>query len=888
MAGRFRQRLVALVDALLEHPDGGPFLLDGQGIVLEDYLSVRPERLGALRTALASGAVEAGPWYVLADNLIPSGEAILRNLEAGRRELDRLGAPSPRIAYCPDTFGHPAAMPMIAAGYGFPLAIVWRGLGGAQHPSTDTLWWESPSGDRVLVHHLPPDGYETGSALPLEPSLATTRWHEAARLLSSRNRTGVVLLPNGADHHARQPSLDRAVTLGNDALRGALEMGILDRNVTMKRVSMSDAAQTMVRAALELEAGGEALPVVQHELRDSYGYTWTLQGTFATRAHQKRRNAKLERALLHDVEPWIALALIHDARAGSSAREDGQVGLAQLPSLLAHAWRTLLRTHPHDTLCGCSIDGVARAMDAAQEDVAAQAIGLRDAALGVALHQDAVANRSRTPHEAPSVLVRNCASRPRSGVAEVRLIERLQDVPVGPGSAGHVVAVPDAYQLVHGDRVQAGRVITRHDRRESAQHYPDNDLVREHRVLAWLPTVPPLGVRIFDSGLTADDGSHAPTTHATLSVVDGELVLDNGRLTVAVSSHGIEMRHGDRVLRNCLAVESQLDRGDSYTPSLRGPVRSLEIVQVTPGATGPLRATCMVHWRLRTADGESVQVRTVLILDAGADALRCDVTIVNRMRDHRLRIVWRTDIGPVGAATWADAAFGPVRRESIPIVADARYQARETPPLTMPLHRFMTNADAARGATVISDGLAEGEVRGAALAVTLLRAVGELSRADLPERPGHAGWPAPVPAAQCLGRYRARLGFMLHDEWSRTTIAHIDRSADDLLTPLAGETLRDAVSLPAHVAGPELVGEGLRASAVTVSRDGQALILRVVNLTDAQLDGAWVLPPGRAWRYARCRLDETVLSDEIATVSRIGFTIGPRDVLTFRIARVGD
>ena len=52
-AGRFRQRLVALVDELLDDPpsEGASFLLDGQGIVLDDYLAIRPERaaeLGAL------------------------------------------------------------------------------------------------------------------------------------------------------------------------------------------------------------------------------------------------------------------------------------------------------------------------------------------------------------------------------------------------------------------------------------------------------------------------------------------------------------------------------------------------------------------------------------------------------------------------------------------------------------------------------------------------------------------------------------------------------------------------------------------------------------------------------------------------------------------------
>ncbi|HET7188149.1 MAG TPA: hypothetical protein VFI52_08345, partial [Gemmatimonadaceae bacterium] len=82
----FRQRLVALVDELIDDPpaSGESFLLDGQAVLLDDYLSVRPERAAELSTLLRDGRIEAGPWYLLADELIPGGEALVRNLLAGR------------------------------------------------------------------------------------------------------------------------------------------------------------------------------------------------------------------------------------------------------------------------------------------------------------------------------------------------------------------------------------------------------------------------------------------------------------------------------------------------------------------------------------------------------------------------------------------------------------------------------------------------------------------------------------------------------------------------------------------------------------------------------------------------------------------------------------
>ena len=129
-AGHFRHRLVALVDELLDDPPphGESFLLDGQAIALDDYLAVRPERSAELSALLRDRRLEAGPWYVLADELIPGGEALVRNLLAGRDALRALRADSPPVLYCPDAFGHPSALPELAAGFGLLTSASLAGL----------------------------------------------------------------------------------------------------------------------------------------------------------------------------------------------------------------------------------------------------------------------------------------------------------------------------------------------------------------------------------------------------------------------------------------------------------------------------------------------------------------------------------------------------------------------------------------------------------------------------------------------------------------------------------------------------------------------------------------------------------------------------------------
>jgi mannosylglycerate hydrolase len=169
------------------------------------------------------------------------------------------------------------------------------------------------------------------------------------------------------------------------------------------------------------------------------------------------------------------------------------------------------------------------------------------------------------------------------------------------------------------------------------------------------------------------------------------------------------------------------------------------------------------------------------------------------------------------------------------------------------------------------------------VAITLVRGVGVLSRIDLPERPGHAGWPEETPWAQSVGPFEAALAFMPHDG-GRTlaTIDAVERAADDVLLPLAGSTLRSALAVAAPTAGLELEGVGLAFSAAKDSDDGEWIVLRAVNLTDESRPGAWRL--GFPVSQARLsRLDETPADRLEIRDGRIEFKAGPRAVVTILV-----
>jgi alpha-mannosidase len=183
------------------------------------------------------------------------------------------------------------------------------------------------------------------------------------------------------------------------------------------------------------------------------------------------------------------------------------------------------------------------------------------------------------------------------------------------------------------------------------------------------------------------------------------------------------------------------------------------------------------------------------------------------------------------------------------------------------------------GATLFSDGLTEYESADGAIAVTLLRSVGELSRNDLPERPGNAGWPASTPDAQCIGEFEAAFALMLHGPRSAATIDEIEQAADDVLLPLVGETLRSALRVPEAREGITLQGAGLACSTIKESEDGESIVLRCVNLTDNEVRGAWKLP--RALREAElARLDESPTGPVSVLDDTVRFIAAPRAVVT--------
>jgi len=663
----------------------------------------------------------------------------------------------------------------------------------------------------VLLYHLPPDGYEVGAALPADTVPLAEAWPRLRAALTARATTSHVAVFVGADHHAAHPEVAR--------LREALAGLEPQADVRISRL------EDFLSACAE-EAGH--LPELSGELRWSYGYTWTLQGVHGTRASLKRRHSEAELWLERVGEPLAALA------AGA--------GLGDQRPILHHAWRSLVRSQFHDSIGGCTSDAVARRVVARIEDAESLGREIAGSAFGALIGDDPDQAREHPDQTAPRLVVWNPVSRERDGIVITDLTSFRRDVLIGPprGRTPRTAsaASPSCLAGPAGPipLQELGRYLAQ-ERLDSPHHYPDQDEVEVTRVALRAPRLPGFGMAVLEQ---AEPTSGEDRTGVRVT----SRGLDNGLVEIEVGHDG-SVRLDDRAtgqrFAGLLALESGGDVGDTYTfaaPAGDRIRRMRAPVKVRVLATGPLVGALEVRGDLVLATGH-VSVRLVLTLHAASSALRCTLELDNQARDHRLRV--RCASGVRGGSALAGAPFGYTERQ--PVRANDRRYTRETPVAMAPAHRYVATVSGHRGLALLAPGFFEYEhtSRGD-LVITLFRAVGQLSRADLATRPGHAGWPTPTPEAQERGRHRIQLAVQAIDAVARVDGGMLPRLWEDAFLPPRAVWLRQATALHPAPAGLELEGEGLVFSALKPADTGGGIVLRCYNASDLPTQGRWRFP----------------------------------------------
>ncbi len=303
--------------------------------------------------------------------------------------------------------------------------------------------------------------------------------------------------------------------------------------------------------------------------------------------------------------------------------------------------------------------------------------------------------------------------------------------------------------------------------------------------------------------------------------------------TLTIEADGVRVDRANRLVDGG-------DGGDTYNyspPDIDTVVDQPESVAIAVEESGSVRARIAVTatYRLpthaigderscahRSDDTVAVELRTVLELRTGERFLRVRVELDHHVRDHRLRAHFPLPVAVSGSD--AECAFAVVHRG---LTAEGGPHERGLP--TFVSRRFVDCSDGETGLGLLHDGLLEYEVvgDGTELALTLLRATGYLSRAELAFRPNPAGPLDPLEGPQLQRRLTLEYAVLPHrGDWRSARLAD---AADEFLLPLErarGGGVPGALRPPM---GTVLDVDGAQVSAVLREPDGDALVLRIFN-----------------------------------------------------------
>jgi mannosylglycerate hydrolase len=837
--------------AKLEDEPEYRFVLDGQTLIIEDYLNQLPADKAAarardIRRFVKSGQLQVGPAYLQPDWSLVSGEALVRNLLIGDKMAREYG-PVMKAGWLLDNFGQIAQAPQIFRGFGIEGAFVWRGVPYPPDQLKTEFWWEAPDGSRILGVYLL-DSYRNAMVLSMTPDIAEERILSHAQLLRRFAATPNVLLMNG---YEQVPKPDDILPI----------LAEVNQKIGPDMKAVQSTPPDYLTA------------VAQHDpdLPTLNGYFYSgrfapvLKGVYSSRSYLNQQNNECQRELERWAEKFNTFAWAY--------------GFDYPEGRFEQAWKTLLLNHTHDDMCGCCIDPIAQDMQTRFAEVNRMARVLSSESLRAIVQ---AIDTTAVAAAVTAVTIFNPSSRPRREVVglSLEIPEAIEEFHIRDA---HDHVIP--YQLVSriGDKT-------------------DIYLWTSH-------VIPAVGYRTY----YVVPGTEACEAHPRVTASAADCTLENEYLHLQINENGtltLREKIHDDLYENLGYFEDGGDAGDTYDyshPATDRVITSLDRkAAITLETTGPLLARFRIELTLdlprslnadRSARrGKTRPVKIISFVEMSAQAGHVEITtqVNNVVKDHRLRVIFptgiETDFSHAGMPY--DVAQFPIvepeENDVPPHMQDLMLAGRYTAPVnTRPFQNFIALTNSDSSFSLFSQGLSEYEIMPdqTAIALTLLRGVGWLARPDLLTREGDVGPHIFTPEAQCLGWHTFAYAIYPHGKDLTAANPHFE-SDRHVLKFRALQTNTHSGRLPDEFsffawAGEETFG-AFKLTALKQSEDGRDLIARFYNALTRPVAGAVRLGAKvkAAWRT---NLNEENQASLPVTDNTIPVQVGGREIVTLRL-----
>ncbi|WP_282936141.1 alpha-mannosidase [Paenibacillus sp. RC67] len=829
---KHRVRLVEMMDTLIDlfekDPEFESFHLDGQTIVLDDYLQIRPEKKEIIVRMVQEGKLLIGPWYILQDEFLTSSEANIRNLLIGHQDASEYGSIC-KLGYFPDSFGNMGQAPQILLQAGMDTAVFGRGVKpvgfnnearGEYESAFSEMNWQSPDGSTVLGI-LFANWYHNGMEVPTDPNEALVYWERKIRDAEKYASTPHLLFMNGCDHQPVQTNL-------SDALRTARS---LYPDVEFIHSNFNEYV-AQLKGKLP-----ENLSTIRGELRSqrTNGW-WTLVNTASARVYMKQANQKIQTYLEKVAEPIATFAKL--------------TGHTYPKHLFTYAWKTLMQNHPHDSICGCSVDEVHREMMTRFDksyQVAEQITANSLKAITSMIDTKTAYDQSAIPFT-----IFNTSGWKRTGVVNIdlevkrlplanrnrkKIVEELKELSL----EGYVVKDRNGDSI--DTKVEDLGVTFGYELPEDKFRQPY--MARSVRVQFLAQNIPALGYKTFALCTDLSQTVNSPNSQNKANPYK----MENEFLSVLIADDGtyeITDKRTTKTFSGLGAYENTGDIGNEYifkAPegdiplTTRGLPAEIYIEEQTSFHTV---IAIVHHWEIPASGDATLEqeiqefvpflerkaqrskqtvpltVTTRLTLEQGVPHLKVKTSLRNDAKDHRIRVLFPTDIH--SAVHYADSIFEVVARDTVPA------SEWTNPSNCQHQQAFVNVRNDHYGLTICNLGLNEYEVlrddRGT-IAITLLRAVQELGDWGVFQ----------TPEAQCLGDHELEYVLIPHGD-NNDALQSFAAAYQAQIPWTAVQTPLQSGTLPAEHQFIGWTGNGLALSAVKMNGSTEDFVIRWFNMTD--------------------------------------------------------
>ena len=698
------------------------FILDGQASLLDDYLKWRPQDKARIEKLVQQGKLIIGPWYTQTDQLVISGESIVRNMLYGMKICEDFGDYM-NVGYVPDSFGQAASMPQIYREFGISDTMFWRGVSDDDVAHTEYKW-RGEDGSVVNVYQIP-SGYYIGGAIPeREADLAEFLHQEPFKTTWGRSSTDQVYFPNGFDQAPVRENLPELVDQMNELYQDEYEL-------QFSTIEKYIAAVKERQPELE-EIAGELIN----------GKLMRIHKTiFSSRPDLKALNTKIQHYLVNVMEPVLTMAM--------------QLGFEYPVETVKEIWKLMFENAAHDSIGSC-------VSDTTNEDVYMRYKQARDISMNLVeltLRQISTAINNPQAQEITFTLF-NTYDTIRDGVVEAEVYLPKKEFAIldqaGNSLPYTILDLIDQTEYV----LNQGNVLNQ----VKEIYLPEK--VYKAKIAFETTEVPSLGYTQLTIDLKGD--SNAPIQELSSDTIENEhyriTINKNGSLDILDKANEV-------LYQNQGIIEENGDDGDSfnYSPPVKDWVISSS--EAEPQVTikqSAIYQSVRVEFlltvpkdlteRAEQKASAKLPITLELALKKGSPLLDFKLTVENQNVDsHRVCVLF--DTGIASKFSIADQQFGTLQRPVVFEKEMALWEANkdqwnEQPIAIETCQSFVGLFDEGRGVAVMPKGVREYEIIGEqfdTIRLTIFRTYGFMGKENLMYRPGRASGETVIatPDAQC-------------------------------------------------------------------------------------------------------------------------------------------